>query len=263
MLTLLTAVWRWRRLVKELARREFHARYAGSALGAAWAVLEPAVQFGLYLTVFSYFLGMRLEGRPDVGSFGLYLVSGLVPFLALQEALSRATSLVRGNAGLVRHVNVPIEVLLAGSLLAVVWRYAIALGLVLLAALALGSLSLLHLPWLIVGVALLLLGVWGAALLLATAGAFLPDLAQVVGTAMMVLFFLTPVVYTEHQLPSKAAKWLVLNPLLGMLEAFRAGVIGGSVSSARLALSGVAAVAVAVLGSLVFVRRAAAVRDLV
>ena len=127
MIQIIRELWRWRRLVGELARRDFKARYAGSVLGGAWSVLEPLVQFGLYLTVFGVFLGMRLEGKAGVGNFGLYLISGLVPFAAFQESVTRATGLARERAQLVRHVNVPLEVLLAGTLAAVFARNGVAL----------------------------------------------------------------------------------------------------------------------------------------
>jgi lipopolysaccharide transport system permease protein len=259
----ITSVWRWRRLARELAIREFRARYAGSALGAAWAVVEPAVQFGLYLTVFSVFLGMRLEGKASVGWFGLYLVAGLVPFLALQESLQRAASLARGQAGLVRHVNVPLEVLLAGTLGAVLARHAVALLLVVLVAAGSGALTLAQIPWLAAGAAALVAVVWGLGLVLMTAGAFLPDVAQVVGTGTTVLFFLTPVVYPESALPAAVVKWLPLNPAVGRVDLFRAGIGGGPVSALRTSVTAATALAALAAGAFVFARRGSSVRDLV
>lgn len=263
MFSILRSLWRWRRLVARLARREFRARYAGSALGAAWAVLEPAVQFGLYLFVFAYFLGMRIESNASVSSFGLYLVGGLVPYLALQEAVVRSASLARSNAALVRQVGLPLEVLLAGTLGAVVARHAVAFGLVVAAAAAMGSLVWSQLPWLAVGVALLLALALGLALALLPIGAFLPDVAPVVGTGTTVLFFLAPIVYPPSALPEAFGRYLYLNPLTGLADAFRAGI--GLAPPAPRALAVTAAVALVSLaaGALVFERRAAAVRDLV
>ncbi len=263
MFGIIFSVWRWRRLVRELARRDFKARYAGSALGVAWAVLEPLIQFGLYLLVFSVFLGMRLESDSGVGSFGFYLVSGLVPYLALQESVQQAASLARAHAGLVRHVNAPLEVLLAGALLATLTRYGIAFILILGAAVGFGTVHWLRLPWAIVGVLLLVAGAWGTALVLVPAGAFMPDLPQVVGTGGMVMFFLTPIVYTANLIPAKISWWLVANPLVGLLDAFRAGVTAGHLVAARLAVTALAVLAVCTLGSAIFRRRARAVRDVV
>ena len=263
MLKILSSVWRWRHLVGELARRDVRARYAGSALGVAWAVLEPLIQFGLYVLVFPVFLGMRFEGNTSVGYSGLYLVCGMVPYLALQETVGRAASLARSQAGLVRHVNVPLEVLLAGALIAILVRYGIAFVLVVAAALGFGTVHWAQLPWVLVGVLLLLAGSWGVALALVPAGAFMPDLPQVVGTASMVMFFLTPIVYPASLLKKVIPWWLVANPLVGLLDTFRAGLVGGAVVPARVAVTALVAVLACALGSAVFTRRARAVRDVV
>ena len=255
-------VWRWRRLVAELAKRDFKARYAGSALGAAWSVLEPLVQFGLYLTVFGFFLGMRLEGKTGVGNFGFYLISGLVPFGAFQESISRATGLVRERAQLVRHVNVPLEVLLAGTLLAVLARHGIALALVAAVALASGGVTLAGLPWLAGGIVVLAVGIFGLSLALVVAGAFLPDLAQVVGTATMVLFFLTPIVYPASAVPRALARLMPYNPLWGVVRCFRVGFGVEPPDVVSLAVSAAAALAFLALGALLFEGRRREVPDL-
>jgi ABC-type polysaccharide/polyol phosphate export permease len=256
-------VWRWRSLVSDLARRELRARYAGSVLGAVWTVVEPGVQFALYFTVFSFFLGMRLESNASMGAFGLYLVSGLVPFLAFQECLIRATGLARSQALLVRHVNVPLEVLLAGALVAIVARHAISLALVVVAAAALGTIAWSLMPWFLLGMVMLLLAAWGLALVLVPAGAFLPDLAQVVATGTQVVFFLTPIVYPASSFPKAFAGWLLYNPLVGLIDAFRLPLLGSEPALARVMVAALFSVLVVVLGSAVFHRRAQAVRDLV
>lgn len=262
MLSILSSVWRWRHLVWELARRDFKARYAGSALGVAWAVLEPLVQFALYLTVFSYFLGMRLEGRPGVGLFAVYLISGLVPFLAFQESVMRATGLARERAQLVRHVNVPLEVVLAGALTAVLARHGVALVLVVGVAAAFGTFAPAGVPWLLAGLVVLVIAVFGLGLALMIGGAFLPDLTQVVGTATMILFFVTPIVYPVTALPRRAAKLLVLNPIWGGLHCFHVALLGERPEVNSFALSAASALVAFAIGALVFKLRRHQVPDL-
>lgn len=256
-------LWRWRRLVGDLARREVRARYAGSLLGALWAVLEPAVQFGLYLTVFAYVLGTRLEGDPRVGAYAMYLVSGMVPFFAFQESLVRAAGFARASASLVRHVSVPLEVLFAGAFVAILLRHAVALVIVTVAATVAGTLSLSHLPWLVAGVLLVVTMAWGLALALVVSGAVLPDLAQIVATGTMVLFFLTPVLYPATLIPPVVARWLPANPLVGVLEPFRAALTGASVHPLPVTTSALAGAVCLAGGSALFARRALAARDLV
>ncbi|HVN32255.1 MAG TPA: ABC transporter permease [Thermoanaerobaculaceae bacterium] len=255
-------MWRWRRLVWELARRDFKARYAGSVLGGAWAVLEPLVQFALYLTVFSYFLGMRLEGKPGVGLFGVYLISGLVPFLAFQESVMRATGLARERAQLVRHVNVPLEVVLAGALTAVLARHGVALLLVVGAAIGFGTFAPAGLPWLLAGLAVLVIGVFGLGLVLMIGGAFLPDLVQLVGTATMILFFATPIVYPVTAIPHRVASWMAFNPIWGGLHCFRVALLGEPPEAGAFFLAAVSALVALAIGVVVFKLRRHEVPDL-
>jgi len=259
----LGGLWGQRRLVADLARREFRSRYVGSLLGVAWAVLEPAIQFGLYLFVFSYLLGMRFESAGRVGSYGMYLVTGMIPFLALQESLAAAVDFGRSRAALLRHVQVPAEVLLAGTLLAVVGRYAIAFALVVPVAALTSGVAWAQLPWLLVGVAVLAAGTWGAALFLFPVGAYLPDASQLVRTALTVLFFLTPVFYTEAILPAAVRPWLAANPLVGVVDLFRVPLAGTALDPARVAVAAVAALACLAVGWAVFAARGRAVRDIV
>lgn len=256
-------VWTWRRLVKALAIRDFRVRYAGSALGAMWAILEPAVHFALYLVVFDVLLGTRLAAGEGVGPFGLYLVSGLVPFLAFQETLVTAVNLAPVHAHLIRHVAVPVEALVAGSLLAVLLRQGVALAVVVAVCAAWGSISLIHLPLMVAGVLLLVIGAWGMALLLVPVGAYLPDAAQLVSMGCTILFFLTPIVYREGVVPATLQPVFAVNPLVGVLELVRAGLLGGGVAPAHVGVTALAAVAAAASGAWFFRRRVLALRDVV
>ena len=95
------------------------------------------------------------------------------------------------------------------------------------------------------------------------AGAFLPDLSQVMGTGLMVLFYATPIVYTEKYVPAALRPWLILNPLIGALDAFRAVIIGAPPDPARLATGAIGAGLVLLVGNALFRRRYWAIRDVV
>lgn len=259
---IIVRLWRWRRLLLELAMRDFKARYAGSVLGTAWSVLEPLVQFGLYLAVFGFFLGMRLERNASMGNFGLYLISGLVPFGAFQESVLRATGLLRERAQLVRHVKVPLEVLVAASLLAIFSRHGVALVLVAAAALVFGSASLAGLPWLAGGILILVVGVFGLALAFVVAGAYLPDLSQIAATGTTVLFFLTPIVYPASLVRGAFARVLPLNPLWGTLSCFRTAFVGSPPERTSFAIAAACAVVFFWLGCTVFEARRRQLPDL-
>jgi lipopolysaccharide transport system permease protein len=147
--------------------------------------------------------------------------------------------------------------------LAVFSRHLIGLGVIVAAAAAAGILSLTHLPVLALGGLVLLAGTLGATLALMPASAFLPDLAHVIGTLTTVLFFLTPIVYPQSLLPAALQRWLALNPLHGVVAAFRQGVMAAPPQAAALAASAALAAVALAVGSWLFNLRSAAVRDLV
>lgn len=174
----------------------------------------------------------------------------------------RATGLARERAQLVRHVNVPLEVLLAGTLAAVLARQGVALAIVIAVAAATGTATGVGLLWLLAGVVVLVVAVFGLALGLVVAGAFLPDLAQVVGTGTMVLFFLTPIVYPASQVPRALAGYMPTNPLWGILQCFRTALVGAAPDAASFAVAAASAAVFLVLGSLVFEARRRQIADL-
>ncbi len=246
-----------------LAWREFKARYAGSALGAVWSVLEPGLQFAVYLTVFSFFLGMRFAADGSVPSYALFLLSGLVPFWVLQESMQRAAGLARANANMVRRTAVPLEVLLAGAQLSVFLRHGVAFAILAVITAVSGGLAPAAAPWLLAGVAVLLVGTFALGLLLVPVGAFLPDVGHVIATGTMLLFFASPVLYPLDRLPETVRRWEAFNPVVGVLEMFRAGFLGQPVDRGHVLVTVAVVAALGVAGGWVFARRSHGVRDVV
>jgi len=254
-------LWRHRQLVLTMAARAVRARYAGSLLGLAWAVLEPLLQFALYLLVFGVFLGLRGLAGGGV-SFALWLLAGLVPFLLLQEGWVRAAGVFRAQANLVKHVPAPLVVLLSAELLAVLARHAVLLVALLIFAAACSQLPLAGLPLLAAGLLLTLALLAGGALWLAVAGAYLPDVAPLAGTLLGFALYLTPILYPESLVPQPLQPWIPANPLWGPVALVRRG-LGLPVLSFSWVVP-LAATGVILAGGIRFFRRRqAAVRDLV
>src|SRR5512134_557450 len=91
-------------LLSELVRRDFQARYAGSALGFLWSFAQPLWQLLLFTFVFAGILRVELAGeRTD--SFALFLFCGLLPFMAVSEGITRAATAITDNATLVKKLR--------------------------------------------------------------------------------------------------------------------------------------------------------------
>ena len=85
------ALWQRRALIVEMTKRELTDRYAGQALGVAWAVIAPALMMATYLFTFTFIFKGRLNAADNGTDYMAYVLGGLVPWLGLQEGLSRST----------------------------------------------------------------------------------------------------------------------------------------------------------------------------
>ena len=244
---------RHRFLVAQLAWRSFASRYAGSYLGWLWTPLATLIQFALFMVVFSVIFQIRVEGlgidlaeRPPVG-FGIYLITGLVPFLALNDAVLRAARVFRTHATLVQRVRIPAEVLVIGDVLGAVLHHAISFVVVLAICVIGGHCRLADLPWLGGSLALIALWVVGLSLTASVLGAALPDVSEALTLGMQLLFYGAPLVYPLAMVPDGVLRTLVsANPLTPLVGASRAGLIG-AVPPEPLAVAAVAAAGVALV----------------
>ena len=231
-------LYRHRFLVRQLAWRAFAARHAGSYLGWLWTPISTAVQFALYMTVFSAILQIKVEGlgidlarRPAVG-FGVFLITGLVPYLAVNDVVMRAARLFRAHASLVQRVRMPPEVLVAGDAIGTMMHHAISFVLVVVYCAWRGHLGLEGIPWIVLGLATLVLWIIGASLCTSLVGAYLPDVAEMMGLALQVMFYAAPIVYPLSLVRSDLVRSVIeMNPLTPLVGVLRTGLVGAETPS--------------------------------
>ena len=96
------------RLLAAITRVELAKRYAGSVLGMAWVVLQPALLLSVYLFVYLVVFKMRFQGFSRF-DYVLYVFCGLVPFLGFMEAITTGALSIKQNMHLVKNVMLPIE----------------------------------------------------------------------------------------------------------------------------------------------------------
>jgi lipopolysaccharide transport system permease protein len=226
---------RHRFLLWQLAWRAFAARHAGSYLGWLWTPVSTAIQFALYMVVFSAILQIKVEGlgidvarRPPV-SFGVFLITGLLPFLALNDVVLRASRIFRANANLVQRVRMPAEVLVLGDVIGTLLHHAISFAVVFGYCLWQGHLAFATMPWVVFGVVTSLLWIVGAALNVSLLGAFLPDVAEVIGLFLQVMFYGAPIVYPLTLVRPHWLRALIeINPLTPLVGVLRTGLVGAA-----------------------------------
>ncbi len=232
-------------LFRNFFRRELTTRYLGSATGLAWALLHPLALLGVYWFVFT--MVFRAGGFGGQ-SFLTFVAVALWPWLAAQEALQRGTVSLASYAGMIRKVAFPHELVVYASVAATLALH-FAGYLTVLVVLALFGQPvhfeglLLVLPvWLLLAVA-----VTGLALLLAALQVFIRDVEHVMMPVLMILMYLTPILYPLAAVPESLRPYVAANPFGFLVDRLRAGLLDG-----RLGLEWGDAVAVAVAAALFF-----------
>jgi lipopolysaccharide transport system permease protein len=215
------SIWRNRRIIRSMVRRDILARYRGSFAGAFWAILNPLLLMLTYFFVFGVVLQARFGNDPSRSGFVLYFLAGMLPWLAFSEAVGRAAGVIREHGTFVKKLVFPVETLpvnlVASGLVTQFFASGIfAAGLLL----ARGGVPLtaVWLPFLIIPQALLTLGI---AWFLAALGVYVRDLGQINGYLLTLWFFLTPICYPVAALPPGAAAVLSKNPMFVLVEAYR------------------------------------------
>lgn len=220
-------------LLAQLAGRAFASRHAGSLLGWLWTPLGTAVQFVLYTVVFSLILGLKIEmlgidlaKRVPVG-FGVFLITGLVPYLALNDVVMRSSRVIRANATLVQRVRLPLEVMVVGDILGTLMHHATSVILMILYCAWAGYLALAGAGWVILGIVLLLVLAIGFGLLVSVLGVALPDIPEFLGLVLQFALYGAPIIYS---LTFVKQEWLLAliraNPITPLVGVFRAGLLG-------------------------------------
>jgi ABC-type polysaccharide/polyol phosphate export permease len=234
----------WIRSVGPLALADLRHRYAGSALGGLWAIAAPLVEVGAYAVVFGALL------RPAGGtgsSYALFIASGLLPWASFREALETSASTLSDNRW-IRRSRVPLDLLVARSVLSSAVRAAAALVLVVAAAMLTrvpGPLSLLG-P--IAALALQLVASYGLGLTLAPLGTLYPDVRPALASALTLLTFASPILYQESILPPAVRTFVEWNPFTHLLRLYRAPLVARTLEAGAADLGFTLAGAAACLG---------------
>lgn len=243
-------------LLKELVKRDFQGRYAGSLLSFLWSFAQPLFLLALFTVVFGSILRIKVD-RMGAGtdSFGIFIFSGLLPWTAVQEGLMRSTTAITDNTELVKKLRFPAAILVLSVVLGALLHQAIAAGIFVVILVALGELAWTGLPWLLVAVPLQVALTLGLGLLLAPAHVFFRDTAQLLGMAMMAWFYLTPIVYPLSWVPADLARWIGANPLTALVGLYRSALLGKALDLGPSFWGLVVAAAVSLAAGLWFFQR--------
>ncbi|MCK4624093.1 MAG: ABC transporter permease [Phycisphaerae bacterium] len=209
------------RLTLNLTKMNLRNRYLGSVLGLTWAVLNPLVLLGIYTFIFGFIYKARVPGSETTLGYAIWLISGLVPYLAISESLTSTAGSVIGSAGLVKNVVFKSEILPIASALASCVPFIVGMCFLLILLFVDGNYPTWHVLGLIPVIILQITFLAGLGFFLGATSVFIRDIIQVLTTVTLLIIFFTPIFYTLAMLPPILQKVTFLNPFYHIVRSYR------------------------------------------
>lgn len=246
----LSSVWRYRELLVHLAAREIKLRYKQAALGVAWALIQPLFTVLIFTVIFGMFARFPSGDLP----YPLFALAAVLPWTFFAEAMRRSATGLVSDSELIRKIYFPRLIIPIAGVLSPLIDFAF--GLLILIGLLFWygmtpTWTLLLMPvWLIVSGALALaIGLW-----LGPINVRFRDVMHTLPFVTQVWMFATPIVYPLSLIPERWQAIYSINPMVGIIEAFRWSLTGRG--EPNLTAIGISALVIAALliGGLVFFR---------
>lgn len=241
--------WDYRDLLYILAAREVSVRYKQTVIGVAWVVLQPLMTTLIFTVVFGRFAKIPSDGIP----YAIFSYSGLVLWSLFSQGMERAANSIIADGNLITKVYFPRLVIPFAAVGSAWIDFAVSLFILLPLTYIYGlrpTGSLLLIPLVMIVV---MISAGGVGTLLAGLNVRYRDFRYIIPFFLQIWLYASPIVYPVSIVPESLQLFYYLNPMAGLIEAFRFAVSGqGSFSWMGLGISAVTSVIIFALGLTVF-----------
>ncbi|WP_127509276.1 ABC transporter permease [Paenibacillus humicus] len=214
MLSKIKEIYTYRQMLESLVLTDLRTRYKGSYLGFFWTLLNPLLMLLVYSIVFKYIVRIQMD------HYTTFLFVGLMTWTLLAQSLNSGSGSIIRNAGLVKKIYFPKEILplsvVLGGIINYLFSLIILFPMIFLSGLKLG-LPLLIFPIVLLGYSLFVLAL---TMLVSAFNVYMRDLEHIVGIIIMAWFYLTPIVFTSEMIPKDLQFVFQLNPMKIIIESF-------------------------------------------
>lgn len=221
--TLPMELYQSRHLIWKLAKNDFKKRYAGSTMGALWAMIQPVVTVAMYYVVFEKIMGNPGRGAEDV-PYVLFLTAGLVPWFYFSEALNHGTNAMVEYNYLVKKVVFKISILPIIKIIAATFIHLFFMAVLLLVAALYGYYPSIYTIQLLYYSFCLFVFVLALCYTTCSIVVFFRDLSQIINIALQIGMWATPILWDIGGVNSKWLTVLKLNPLVYIVNGYRSAI---------------------------------------
>lgn len=246
----LRELWDYRELLYSFISRDIKIRYKQTALGAAWAVIQPLFMMIVFTLAFGRLAKIPSEGLP----YPLFSYAALLPWTLFAEGIARSTNSMISNANIMTKVYYPRLIMPISGILSPLVDFTIAFVILLGMMLYYGFTPTINVLFLPIFILLALASSLGVGLWLSALNVQYRDFQYTVPFLIQLWLFASPVVYPSSLLPEPYRMLFGLNPMAGVIEGFRWALLGTAPPSYLIAVSALMVVVFLISGAFYFKR---------
>ena len=229
MIGTLREIWEYRTMIRSLVHKDLRGRYQASVLGFLWTFIVPLCQLLVYTVVFGFILPNNIE------KFYLYLFVALIPWNFFSSCLTGGSGCIVQQQSLVNKIYFPREVVpisyVTSAFVNMLYCEIVVLAVALFSGVHFNILGLLCLPMVMVIEYVLALGI---TMIMCAVNVYFRDMEHILGILSMAWMFLTPIMYDLNSVPERLRKIFMLNPMTGVVTAYRDVLYSGGVPRAEM-----------------------------
>lgn len=217
-----------KKVILELALYDFRAQYLGSAMGFLWCLIQPVALAGIHALIFSSVIPIEFEDGLSRVNQGLYIFSGMLPWIYLQNVIQRSARVFTDQAGLLKESPIPRFILpLQVTISATVSGFVAIIAFMIVQLIVHQSFSL-YWPAIFLILLIQVFLAFALSLIAASSNVFLRDMEHLVGVLMVLWLFITPIFYPAQAFPETLDFLLWLNPLHQLAVIYRNILLAGT-----------------------------------
>jgi len=212
-------------LLLELSKRDFLERYSGSIIGIWWSFIWPFINILIYTLIFSKVMSAKISEIPSTYSYGIYLASGIIPWMAFSNTISRSVNIFIEKKYIISKIPIqlpifPLSVAISESITFLISFFILILFLIILSIKPTICFFVVPLSYIFQQILALSLG-----LIFATLNVFIRDIKEVVNIFLQIWFWFTPIVYIKDILPDNVKILIEINPVYAFIQVYQNSLI--------------------------------------